>query len=593
MAGRLVIDELIGRARAARSQRRPSPAPSPRGTSHVGPGGLRAEFSSVAIRETGMTLVGRMSLFEPFPGPTPLPAAGLSLRLGPQAFLVDQAGWLPGPGSRRDFGFRVTVPLAEVPRGVTSITLRLPVNDREVTLGMWPSDGLLRGGRRRRIGEDWIQVRPGRGTMVVSRGRAGGVGAAIAWDAAQIAADVAHALRPRAPVAVLADVVRTYRVRHVWREWLLRQLTWPIRLGGPIWLVGERTDTAQDNGRAFFRYLRTAQPRRRAYYVIRRDAPNRSNVVPLGHVVWHGSLRHRLLALHADALVGSHNLDRYLLPTDWATRDHRSHLAWRIGSKRIYLKHGVLVSRSLAFEARKQALDICVVVGPPEAAFIRSITGYTDQVRMTGLPRYDLLVPRDPRRVIVLMPTWRQYLVPPRNEPGGPDSFTGSHYESFFSELLSHPRLHAALERHDHTLEFYPHYNVDRYYRGLRPPHPRIHVSTFRQREVKDALMDCGLFITDWSSVMFDAAYLGRAVIHVPFDEEEFFRGHYERGWLDADTLGFGPVARTVDELIAAIEHYLDTGCEREPLYSARAATVFSYRDQESSRRVYDAILGL
>lgn len=546
------------------------------------------------VRETGIAFDGRMSWFEPYPGPTPLPAPELSLRLGRRSYSVEQGDFLPGAGSRREFSFHLTLPLEDIPMGVRALTVRLPVQGRDVTLDLWPSDGILRGGRRRLAGGTWVQVRPGHGTMVIVRGPAGGASARFAWNARQFASDLLFALRPRGPGVVVADVLRTYRVRHVWRDWFLRQLTWPLRLGGPIWLVGERSDTAQDNGRAFFRFLRTEHPERRAYYVIRRSAPNREKVLPYGNVVWHGGLRHRLLALHADALIGSHNLDRYLLPSEWATREHRLHLQWRIGAKRIYLKHGVLVSTSLAFEARKQGLDICVVVGPPEEAFIRSITGYTDQLRTTGLPRYDLLVPRDPKRVVVLMPTWRQYLVPPRNEPGAaPDTFTGSRYEAFFRELLNHPRLHAALERHDYTLEFYPHYNIDRYYRSLAAPHPRIVVSSFQRREVKDALLDCSLFITDWSSVMFDAAYLGRALIHAPFDEEEFYRGHYEKGWVDVDRLGFGPVARTVDELLGHIEHYLATGCQREDVYSEHVGSVFSHRDQGSSRRVYDEILGL
>lgn len=559
----------------------------------MGPAGLRAELSSAVVDEHGVAFGGRMALFEPFPGPIPLPASTMSLRLGSRAFPVEQGEWLPGEGSRREFSFRVHVPLAEIPRGIRPITLRMPLHGRDLTLHMWPSDGMLRAARRRRAGASWIQVRPGQGTMLILRADAGGAGARLAWNVGQLASEAAHGLRPRRPGAFLVDLVHTYQVRHVWLEWALRQLTWPLRLRGPIWLVGERTDTAQDNGRAFFRYLRTEHPTRRAYYVIRRDAPNRDKVLPYGNVVWYGGLRHRLLALHADVLVGSHNLDRYLLPVEWATRDHRLHLSWRIGSKRVYLKHGVLGVRTLAFELRKAGLDICVAVGPPEAQYIRSITGYTEQVRMTGLPRYDLLAPTPPKRVVVLMPTWRQYLVPPRKEPGAPDSFSGSHYERFFRELLADPRLHAALERHDYTLEFYPHYNIDRFYRGVAMPHPRIQLSSFKRREVKDALIDCGLFITDWSSVVFDAAYLGRAVIHAPFDEAEYLWGHYGLGWLRVDTLGFGPVARDVDQLVGHIEHYLATGCVREPLYTERAASVFSHHDQGSSRRVYDAILRL
>ena len=371
---------------------------------------------------------------------------------------------------------------------------------------------------------------------------------------------------------------------------MLRLATMPVRRGGPIWLVGERTDTAQDNGRAFFQHVRTQHPDRRAYYVIKQGAKNASNVLPYGNVVWHDSLRHRILALHADALVGSHSIDRYLLPKAWAAKEFRAHLAWRIGSKRVYLKHGVLGVRTMAFELSKQGLDIVVATGKPEADFMRGILGYDRQLKQTGLPRYDLLVPRPPKRVIVLMPTWRKYIVPPRGATDAPDTFTGSNYERFYREVLGDPRLHAALERHDYSLEFYPHYNIDQYYRDAVWPHPRIRTSSFRDREVKDTLIDCGLFITDFSSVVFDAAYLGRAVIHAPFDEADYLRGHYGEGWFDMDTLGFGPVARTVDELVGHIEAYLEVGCVRQPEYTARAQHVFVHTDQANSERVVQEI---
>lgn len=557
------------------------------------PEGLRAELSSAVIDGDAITFEVRVAMFEPFPGSSPLPPTEILLGLGDRWFRCGRGDWMAGEGSRREMRFQVDVPLDDVPLGVRPVVVRMPVDGRRMDFDPWPSDGILRSGRRRRIGDAWVQVRPGRGTVLVIRGPAGGVGSRLAWEARQVLAALRHTLQPRAFVSFLGDITPPYQLGPVWKELLLRALTWPLRLGGPIWLVGERTDTAQDNGRAFFRYVRTEHPERRAYYVIRRNAPNKEHVLPYGNVLWYGSLRHRLLALHADALIGSHSLDRYLRPPRWDDREHRLRLSWRIGSKRIYLKHGVLGVQTLAFELRRQAFDICVAVGPPEAAYIRSITGYTHQVRTTGLPRYDLLDRRPPKRVVVLMPTWRHYLVPPLRKGGTLDTFTGSTYEAFFRAVLGDARLHAALERHDYTLEFYPHYNVDQFYRDRPMPHPRIRLSTFRDREVKDALMDCGLFITDWSSVVFDAAYLGRAVIHAPFDEQEYVAGHYGLGWMTVDTLGFGPVARTVDQLVTHIEHYLATGCEREPLYAERAATVFTHLDQRSSERVYEAILGL
>ncbi len=363
-------------------------------------------------------------------------------------------------------------------------------------------------------------------------------------------------------------------------------MRWP----GPIWLIGERNDTAQDNGRALFRYIRATHQKRRAYYIIERGAPNAAHVTGSGHVVWRNSIRHRVLALHADALIGSHDIDQYLLPGAWVGQDYQAELAWRIGSKRVYLKHGVQVGSANWFSLAQKGLDMVIATGEREAAFIRTITGYGHQVRITGHPRHDLLEPRRPARRVVLMPTWRRYLVPSDGTADATEPFIGSAYATFFHELLGHPRLHEALEHHDYLLELYPHHNMDALHRAFVPTSQRISVSSFRSREVKDAILESALFITDWSSVVFDAAYAGRAVIHAPFDEDEFRSRHHGNGWFDVDADGFGPVARTVSGLIECIEAYLASDCVREPIYSARVDRFFAHRDRYNSRRVLDAI---
>ena len=555
--------------------------------------GVRVELASAVVSGDGGELVLglRVLVLEPFPGPEPVPTADGLVLVGQDAQVpVENVGWVTSQGSRREYLLHATLPLDAVGDGVHAIRLRLIAAGQLMTLQTWPSDGVLRAGRRRVAGRRWVQVRSGKGGVVLVAQRAEGSMPQARWVARQLVADAAFAVRPRPLRQVAIDMAREVGERGVWVDRILRLVTMPTRRGGPIWLVGERTDTAQDNGRAFFQHVRTQHPDRRAYYVIKQGAKNARNVMPYGNVVWHDSFRHRVLALHADALVGSHSIDRYLLPKAWAAKEYRAHRAWRIGSKRVYLKHGVLGVRTMAFELSKQGLDIVVASGKPEADFMRGILGYDRQLKLTGLPRYDLLVPRPPKRVIVLMPTWRKYLVPPRGVIDAPDTFTGSNYERFFRDVLGDPRLHAALERYDYTLEFYPHYNIDQYYRGTVSPHPRIRTSSFRDREVKDALIECGLFITDFSSVVFDAAYLGRAVIHAPFDEADYLWGHYGEGWFDMDTLGFGPVARTVDALVGHIEAYLAADCVREPEYTERAQHVFVHTDQGNSERVVQEI---
>lgn len=99
--------------------------------------------------------------------------------------------------------------------------------------------------------------------------------------------------------------------------WLLRLLYWisrPVLGRRDIWVVGERHDTAQDNGYHFFRYMRENHARRNVYYVIDAKAADRAKVAPFGNVVARGTLRHRLYLLNATRLISPYDLEAYLAP---------------------------------------------------------------------------------------------------------------------------------------------------------------------------------------------------------------------------------------------------------------------------------------
>ena len=73
-----------------------------------------------------------------------------------------------------------------------------------------------------------------------------------------------------------------------------------------LWLVSERGNDARDNGYWFFRYLRTQHKEQNACYVIDPSSPDHSRVKDLGQTVKRSSLRHYLMYMAADYLVGSH-----------------------------------------------------------------------------------------------------------------------------------------------------------------------------------------------------------------------------------------------------------------------------------------------
>ncbi|MER5754071.1 glycosyltransferase [Streptomyces sp. NPDC002088] len=399
------------------------------------------------------------------------------------------------------------------------------------------------------------------------------------------------------------DAKHVLRRRPFWKQRLIRLFTKPLKplfLGRDIWLFGERGDTAQDNSWHLFRHARTAGKRRGAYYVIRAGSPDRAHLAGLGHVVAHSSWKHKLLMLHASALINAYDIDTYMLPDGWDRTRYLKHLNWRVGARRVFLQHGVTdkdVSKGL--HRNRTGVDLILAVSRHEGWFLSEELGYEGQVEVIGFPRFDALVPGRGGRRILFMPTWRAYLtVASYSRDGGGrearqavrDRFLGSSYREFMVRFLNDPDLLAALDRYDYTLEFLPHYEMRAMVGEMVPDHDRVRIIDQNEVSVQEAMRRCDLFITDWSSTAFDVAYLGTPLVYAQFDAEEYWDGHYQKGYFDARRDGFGPVGETVEEVVGEVVRYVRGGCAREPEYLRRVEKFFEYRDQQNNVRASEAI---
>ena len=103
--------------------------------------------------------------------------------------------------------------------------------------------------------------------------------------------------------------------------------------------------------------------------------------------------------LHAKVLIASYDIDGYLLPDSWKRDEYQRHLAWRIGSRRVFLQHGVIYNDvSAALHKGITGLDLFVTSSPAEARFVKQRMGYGKEVRVLGLPRFDTLSRKGPAR---------------------------------------------------------------------------------------------------------------------------------------------------------------------------------------------------
>lgn len=477
------------------------------------------------------------------------------------------------------------VPLEDIPDG----SFRLELVEHGLQLGggtgadassdpvpLKPSTGLLAASRPTRAGRRRVQVFPASGRPAVwLRVGADTTSARVLWRIRNALVDVAFAVHAR---------------RFTWVR-TARLLTHLLAPRGPVWLIGERPETARDNGRALFAHLRAKRPAAAVYYVITADSPMRSAVEPLGNVITHSSWRHRMLMLHADALINAYSI-KHMVPSGWDPSGYMLQCAWRVGSARVYLKHGVHLSPD-AFKRESSGYDLIAMVGEREAQAFAATSGYRDELVVTGLARYDALVPPElPSRMILFMPTWRRYLVPKLFDTSHESKvpYEGSAYQRFMSDFLGSERLAQLLERHDLRLHVVPHYNLRTLLRTQHLASERIEVLDAATADIPALLRSCDLLVTDYSSVQFDVAYVGTPVVYCQFDEEEYTTAHTAFSWFEPERDGFGPVTRDVDSAMMAIEQYAEGGFVREAWYGERVSSVFAYQDHKNSERLVEAI---
>lgn len=163
----------------------------------------------------------------------------------------------------------------------------------------------------------------------------------------------------------------------------------------------------------------------------------------------------------------------------------------------------------------------------------------------SGFPRNDLIfdalnyvdktkkklnIPRG-KKIILYAPTWR---------------------ESKSSDIkMNIEKLQAKLGR-EYVLLIRAHYMVSNNM-DIRKYYPfAINVSNYSSIEELYSISD--ILITDYSSVMFDYAYLKRPMIFYAYDLEKYLHG--ERGtYLDYQKIVPGAVARTTDEIVNNLQN--------------------------------------
>ncbi|WP_053348551.1 CDP-glycerol glycerophosphotransferase family protein [Peribacillus butanolivorans] len=346
-----------------------------------------------------------------------------------------------------------------------------------------------------------------------------------------------------------------------------------------IWIVGERPDTAQDNGYQFFRFVRDNYPDIKIYYAIDPKARDKERLDNLDHVLDIGSRKHIEKSLRASKLIGTHDLEYFLPFKGIKVKNYQK-------AHKVFLQHGVLGRKNVEYHKvfYKYPFDLFIVSSKHEKKMVEKEFGYLDdEVVVTGLARFDKLQENHhPKREILLIPTWREWIT---NE----EKLLNSLYYEKYIGFLQSDKLQGMLEEYDLKLNFYPHYRMQEYMaENVKFRTSRIELVELGTRTVQDLLKDNSIMITDFSSVSFDFTLLGKPVIYYHFDQDVFFANGILR---PIEETFLGDIVYTEDDLFIKLEEVIRQGMKERNDVALRKELIFTYIDTNNNERILKNIM--
>ena len=367
---------------------------------------------------------------------------------------------------------------------------------------------------------------------------------------------------------------------------------------GP-WILMDRDVQADDNAEHLYRYIVQNHPTRSIFFALRRSSPDWIRLEKEGfQLIEFGTPSYLKLLSQSSKLISSH-MDQFIV-------EFSKNIL--IGKHFICLQHGI-IKDDLSRWLNSKRIDLFITTTEAEYQSIAGdCTPYImgkKEVKKTGLPRHDSLLrlarnhnTLDEQKNLLIMPTWRNYLLGPTKGKTHSRHLLSDFFESEYAQgwlgLLTSEKLKELAKCYGFSVLFFPHFGMQEYFKQIRLD-KFIKLVLHKDTSIQSLFAKATILLTDYSSVAFEMAYLYKQILYYQFDRKTFFQGNhvYVNGYFDYEYDGFGPVSTDLNNLLFQLEQSFIRGREVEPMYYERMLATFPQRDENNCERVYKAILAL
>lgn len=398
----------------------------------------------------------------------------------------------------------------------------------------------------------------------------------------------------RKKVKLHDKIINSYYFNKDIKRWLFRKaIYFNSKSKKKIWLYYDCKGVDKDN--AYYQFLHDLEKKDgiERYYVSANSKEQIKSIFSRRQqrsVIEFRGIKHKIYYLKAEKVITAYAENNNCCPYTMTSIRNYSDLF--IKPELIYLQHGILHAHTpWKYSFDRLLIDKEVISTNYEKEnLIKNYSFSEEHLIESGMPRYDIISQTDtPKNKILFAPSWRNYLI--SNIKGEwiatEEKFKDSTFFKETSAFLKSKKLHELLEKYDFQLDFKLHPIFKCYQKLYDIDCDRI---TFGEKTNKNS--DYNIFITDFSSFVFDFVYLKRAIIYFFPDYNLFKAGLNIYRELDLPfEKGFGDFFEKSSDTIRELERLLNREAKPSKKYFDRTNNFFLYNDNNQRKRIYNAII--
>lgn len=358
-----------------------------------------------------------------------------------------------------------------------------------------------------------------------------------------------------------------------------------------IWMYADKIYKAGDNAEWLYRYAKNQSDNIDHHYVLRSDSPDvaafEKDELPY---LKYKTMRQRLLFLHSDILVFTHNnapgYYRFAKANEVFFRGLYNYDI-------MYIQHGLTV-QDTAWLFKKSEDDFkqyFIASKFEKDNLLRPEYGFKDdELVEAGATRYDGLKNNDQKNIIIT-PTWRTYLAPPGKDYGesrdAHQNFKNTDFFKIYNTLINNKRLIDTAKKLGYSITYLLHpvmssqiddFTTDGYVKVI---------TANDDFNYQKAMTEGSLMVTDYSGVQFDFAYMNKPVVYF---HPPKLPASYDEAVYKYENHALGDIVHESDELVDLVCEYMENDCKIKPKFKARVDEFFYHHDLNNSQRIYDHI---